>query len=236
MPWSIRIAAALVQAGLLAATSLSFPGPTRAAEPEAHPPSLQCGSGTVVIRSPLALDARLACQGADDAIAFLRAQGLDVSHAVAVDLVHRMPEAADASSAGHYLESEGRALVMGFREFASFGTWFGLPIDQALYRSLVAHEVAHALAARNFCVDRPSIQAKEYIAYVTMLATMPTDLRERILANYPNHGYDDEVQMSSTIYMFDPMRFGVQAYRHFLRPGNGRDFLRAILRGDALVE
>lgn len=42
--------------------------------------------------------------------------------------------------------------------------------------------------------------------------------------------------MPATLYMLDPVRFGAQAYRHYLKPGNGREFLHAILAGKALVE
>jgi hypothetical protein len=42
--------------------------------------------------------------------------------------------------------------------------------------------------------------------------------------------------MRTSIYLMDPMRFGVQAYRHFLKPGNGRDYLHAILDGKVMLE
>jgi hypothetical protein len=42
--------------------------------------------------------------------------------------------------------------------------------------------------------------------------------------------------MSTTIYLLDPVRFGAQAYRHFLKPGNRRDHLHAILAGRALTD
>jgi hypothetical protein len=107
-------------------------------------------------------------------------------------------------------------------------------MEPALYRSLVAHEVAHAVAAANFEITNPAIQAHEYIAYVTMFATMAPTLRERLLARYPGGGYEDDGQMSSTILLFDPMRFGAQAYRHYLESGSA--YLHAVVAGRALVE
>lgn len=198
--------------------------------------STPCETSKVTIRSPATADTGLACQGARDAIDFLAAQGLDITGNVAIDLVSVLPEAADSSTAGIYLKSEGRVLILAFAEFVKFRTWFKLPIDASLYRSLVAHEVAHAIADHNFRIPTPSIQAKEYIAYVTMLATMAPELRESVMSQFPNHGYEGDWQMSTTIYMLDPMRFGVQAYRHFLKPGNGRDYLHAILSGKVMIE
>lgn len=49
-------------------------------------------------------------------------------------------------------------------------------------------------------------------------------------------GYEGDWQMSTTIYLLDPVRFGAQAYRHFLKPGNRRDHLHAILAGRALTD
>jgi hypothetical protein len=113
-------------------------------------------------------------------------------------------------------------------------TWFRIPIDAHLNRSLVAHEVAHAIDAQNFWIAMPSTPAKEYVAYVTLLATMPDELRERVLSQFPGPGFEAEWQMNMTVYLLGPLRFGANAYRRFLKPGNGPDFLRAVLSGKAM--
>lgn len=195
-----------------------------------------CGVLNVSVRSPHPLDAKIACQGARDAIGFLAAQGFDVSGDVTIEVVQKLPDVAGDSAAGCYVESEQRVLVLTLSEFRKFKTWFGIPIDTALYRSLVSHEVAHIVAACNFRVARPSIQAKEYIAYVTTFATMTPERRNRVLSQFPGEGFEGDWQMSLTIYLIDPMRFGAEAYRHFLKPGNGRDYLHAILAGKVMVE
>jgi hypothetical protein len=126
--------------------------------------------------------------------------------------------------------------LLSYSEFKKFKNWFHIPIEASLYRSLAAHEVAHAISDCNFKLARPTIQAKEYMAYVTMFATMAPAVRARILSKSPGHGYEGDWQMGATIYMADPMRFGVQAYRHFLKPVNGRRYLHAILAGTVMVE
>jgi len=42
--------------------------------------------------------------------------------------------------------------------------------------------------------------------------------------------------MSTTIYMFDCMSFGVRAYLHFMNLANRREYLQSILNGKTLVE
>lgn len=147
-----------------------------------------------------------------------------------------LPPEASPSAAGCYLHAENRAVVLAYSAFTKYGTWFDVAIDRSLYRSLVAHEVAHSIAAANFSMPSAAIQAHEYLAYVTMFATMAPAQRERVLAQYPLAGFEDDEKMSAMIYLFDPMRFGVRAYRHFLERTNGREYLHSVLAGNALTE
>lgn len=220
----------------LAAVSGFSRGADRAGEGSAPAGEILCDALNVSVRSPDPAAARLACEGARDAIGFLAAQGFDVSGEVAVDVVARLPAIAGPSAAGCYMDSERRVVVLNFAEFSKLKTWLNLPADAGVYRSLLSHEVAHAVGACNFRIARPSIQAKEYIAYVTMFATMAPGQRDLVLAQFPGRGFDGDWQMGTTVYMLDPLRFGVQAYRHFLKPGNGRDYLHAILAGKVLIE
>jgi hypothetical protein len=196
----------------------------------------RCDTRNVVVRAPDDADVPVFCDGARDAIVFLASQGLDVTSDVTIEVVPKLSGQVSASAAGCYLESERRVLMLTYAEFEKCGSWFDIPASRRLYRSLVAHEVAHAVAACNFKIPEPSIQAKEYIAYVTMFATMDPALRACVLSKSPGEGYEGDWQMSTTIYLLDPMRFGAQAYRHFLKPGNGRDYLHAILAGRALTD
>lgn len=189
-------------------------------------------------------DVKLACEGAHDANSFLTAQGFIVARPVLIVIAQKLPLAETATTGGLYLESPDGCksdaarvvYILPYSEFKKFKNWFHIPIDSSLYRSLAAHEVAHAISDCNFKLARPSIQAKEYIAYVTMFATMSPSVRARILRKSPGHGYEGDWQMGTTIYMADPMRFGVQAYRHFLKPANGRSYLYSILAGKTMIE
>ena len=104
-----------------------------------------------------------------------------------------------------------------------------------MYRSLVTHEVAHAVAACNMAMPESPIQAKEYLAYVAMFATMEQRLRARIMDANPCKAFDRESKMNATIYLCDPMRFAVRAYRHYLEEKNGDAFLLKIFSGEALA-
>jgi hypothetical protein len=195
-----------------------------------------CDIPNLVILADDRQDAKSACEGARAALGFLAAVGLDVSSEIRIEIVPDVTEHASHAAAGCFLASSQKVMALSYTEFRAFEQWFGIPVDRALYRALIAHETAHLIASCNFKRPKPPIQAQEYIAYVTMLATMEPAQRERVLNQFPGDGYETQQQMNATIYLCDPMRFGVQAYRHFLKEGNGAEFIRAILAGNALAE
>ena len=197
---------------------------------------IRCGGQNVVVRAQERTDALLACEGARDAVQFLASQGLDATGEIAIEIVPSMTRAVSVSAAGCYLEPQRLAMVLCYSEFRKLGSWFGIPVDRSLHRSLVSHEVAHCVAGCNFRIATPAIQAKEYIAYITQFATMEPALRERILSHFQGEAFAGDWQMGTTIYMFDCMAFGVRAYRHFLKLADGRAYLQAILDGRALAE
>ncbi|MCU0898848.1 MAG: hypothetical protein MUC55_15320 [Burkholderiales bacterium] len=233
-PRRSRLAGLALGIGCLATLGMVFSAETAraGAEPVAE---RRCEGGAVVVRSPSDADAATACGAASRAIAFLDSQGLRVPAEVTVEIAPKLPEIAGPSAVGCYLVRENRVVVLTYAAFRQFGDWSGLPIDRELYASLIAHEVTQAVAACNFVAKRPPIEATEYIAYVTMLSTMEPGLRSRVLGKFPGSGFEEEIEINATVYMLDPMRFGAQAYRRYLKPGDGREFLRAVVEGRALA-
>jgi hypothetical protein len=195
-----------------------------------------CRRPNVVVLGGDPGDRQLACEGAGAALGFLEGIGLDVSGKIEIEIVSSLDGNTSGTAAGCYLAGSHKVMVLNYQKFLAFGDWFGIPIDHALYRSLVAHEAAHVVAACHFQYPNPTIQAQEYIAYVTMFATMEPRQRASVMMRYPGKGYETEQQINATIYLCDPMRFGVQVYRHFLKDGHGADYLRAVLAGSVLAQ
>jgi hypothetical protein len=175
------------------------------------------------------------CRGAEYALVFFGRLSLEPNQPIVVEVVRRLPEEAGETAVGCYLKDEQRVLVLDFAEFKKSKTWFNVPIDRAMYRSLVTHEVAHAVAACNMAMPEPTIQAQEYLAYVAMFTTMDPRLRNLILQANSGTAFDRESKINTTIYLCDPMRFAVRAYRHFLKEEHGEAFLYKVLSGEALA-
>lgn len=196
-----------------------------------------CPGMNVSVHALDAEDAETGCKGAADAVAFLAALGFDATARVEIRFVDTIPGGfASAPPFGCYAKAEQRAYMLTFSASQALGLAVDLPMDRALHRSLVAHEVAHRIAASNFKLEKPTVVANEYIAYVTMFATMAANRRDHILARFPGQGFDTERQINLTMYLLSPHYFGSQAYRHFMRPENGQSFLQRVFAGRALTD
>ena len=193
-----------------------------------------CSELDVVVHSKDHEDALIACEGARDAIVFLKSHGLDVTGAIIIELLTELPAVVGGSAAGFCIESERRVLILAYSEFKKFETWFGVPVDRLLYRNAVSHEVAHVVASFNFTIPKPSILAKEYVAYITQFSTMEQELRDRVLSHFTGTAFEGDWQISTTLYMFDPMNFGIRAYLQFIKLIDGNEYLHSILNGETL--
>jgi hypothetical protein len=194
-----------------------------------------CVIRSVQIEAEEPTDHRDMCDGVKNALAFFRRLDLGLSQPLVIRVVPKLPDAFGKNLVGCYSPAKQTVYVLAFSAFERRKTWFEVRVNRAVYRSLATHEVAHAVAGCHFKVSTPTLHAHEYVAYVTMLATMNPALRAQILARRPGTGFEDESEINELTYAFDPMRFGIAAYRHYLKEGNGDAFLLQVLSGEALT-
>lgn len=219
-PFTPGLALALCIAGLV-------PLPGRAAP-------IECPQVSVSVSSAAVQDAIDVCAAAGPVFAFFRELGHAKATPLAVSVVVSLPEDPGSTMLGCYTPASRSIRMLTFEAARGRGAWFGRPFDRSLYRSLAAHEVAHALAWCDTSDDPLSVRAREYVAYVVMFHTMEPEHRQAILAAHPERGFESEREISDIFFYLAPSQFGVNAYRHYLRPENGPRFLREVLRGAAL--
>lgn len=174
------------------------------------------------------IDFKDICQGIASALAFFAAHGLEATEPLSVQVAHPLPKEAGPTASGCFVEYKRTIYVAPFTEFRKNATWFGV--------ALATHEAAHAVASYNFSIPNPTIQAKEYLAYVAMFASMPAALRQKALAGMPAERFDSFDRFTPLLYMFDPMRFGAGAYRHFSALPDPSSVIRTVLTGKALTD
>jgi len=209
--------------------------PSNAQAPSKAPGKLdtQCSAG-VTVRSRDRTDAQNACRGALAAIEFFRKHGVRVSEPLEVGVVDELPPGLSTSAVGCFNPSDRKPYVLSYQMFLKRGKWLELQIDRRLYESIASHEVAHALA---WCAAASplTLHATEYIAFVTTFATMDPVQLNTLLAAHPGIEFGSEWEISGIGYALDPIRFGIMAYRHYLRQADRAGFIREILAGRALT-
>ena len=227
-PVAHRVAMAAVR--WLVGVSLLASGPVAASG------SQPCPQGGAAVSGAGSQDFGDICQGVAAALSFFASHGVAATEPLSIEVAQRLPEAAGPTAAGCYLESRRTLYLVPFATFRKHKTWFGIPIDRALYRSLASHEAAHAVAACRFLIPHPTIQAKEYLAYVAMFSTMPPALRAKALKIVQAETFDSFDRFTPMLYLFDPMRFGAGAYRHFSSMPDPSSVIRSVLSGQVLTD
>lgn len=180
-------------------------------------------------------EAREACDAAALAAAFLERQGVHQKRSIELHVVDRLPRTEETSTrAGVYLHSERRAYVLRRDRWPADATHFGLPMSAELYRSVVVHEAAHAIAADHFRPERPDVVAHEYLAYTAQIDSLPPALRDRALADASGDAPVALARFNVFVLGMNPDRFAALAWRHWSEPGNGTVFVQALLAGEVL--
>lgn len=170
------------------------------------------------------------------ALEFLSLHGVKPTEAVAIKVTTDIPPEAGPTAAGCYIEQRRQIYVVPYSTFRKNKTWFGVAINRELFRALATHEAAHAVGACNFRIPNPTIQAKEYLAYVAMFSVMPAALRSQALRKLKTEGFTTLDRFTPLLYSFDPMRFGAEAYRHFAATTDQTAIIQGLLAGTILQD
>ena len=226
------------RAGLTAAVALWMAALVCAPDTaDAQEPTPQrCADSPVVVTGADVPSLALACQGARTAFDFLGPLALDAPPTVPVHLVEHLPPDLRADAVGCYSNQTRRVHVLSLARFLARGSWFKIPVSTALYQAVVTHEVAHAIVGCHLGGRALPAAAHEYVAYVVMFATRDPATRALALAATPADGIEHDAEINDLRYAFDPMRFGVEAYRHWLRQADRNGFLIEVIRGGVVPE
>lgn len=97
-----------------------------------------------------------------------------------------------------------------------------------LHRSLVVHEISHAIVQQNLKVP-PCHAIHEYVAAVAQLGSLPEGSRSAYLNHFAGEDIYTTDMFNDIVLAMNPARFAAAAYRHFQRPENGCAFVQRLL-------
>lgn len=176
----------------------------------------------------------MVCEGVAKARAFFREHGVEVQRRIRVRL-HGTAMGERGNHIGLYDARNGQVELLTFEEArrqTANDSMFGIKTNEALYVSIVVHEIAHAIADQNFEIRPASLVAQEYIAYVAQLSAMQPPLRSKVLRAYDHlSAFEGIEEMSSTYYGLNPSGFGIKVFRHYQSLPKPSQFINGLLSG-----
>ena len=105
----------------------------------------------------------------------------------------------------------------------------GQNIDDEFYKSMIIHELAHALAWQN--KETPFIKRGlfEYFAYVIQFVLLDEVRREAIISSSDVEAFTNSSEITDVYYYLSPNQFAVKSYLHFIKSKDGWANLSTIL-------
>lgn len=173
-----------------------------------------CPAGLAEVTATSEASAASVCRAADELAGRLAACGLVPKSSVTVHVVPRLPDECPETALAYFDARTRTVTVPTYEECVRLagpsGRW-GVPMTPALYRSLVVHELTHAVVAQNAGPVMIGRAAHEYLAYAFQFDLMEPGVRSRILALYPHAGPVQLAELSETYFGLSPERFAVKA-------------------------
>lgn len=193
-----------------------------------------CPDGLAEVTGTAPEDVATACRAASQALAQLHQCSITPDHTVRLRIVQELPAECPDHALAYF---DARADLVTIPTYvdcvrlAGPGGRLGEPMTPALYRSLLVHEITHAVVSQTGTPGASSRVTHEYLAYAMQFTLMEPELRRRILERYPVRGPVERSHLSELYLDLSPPRFAVKAYRHFTAAGNGCAFARKLLAG-----
>jgi uncharacterized protein DUF6639 len=114
------------------------------------------------------------------------------------------------------------------------GTPYAALPQRDFYKSLIVHEVVHAVMHQNLKRPAATHAAHEYPAYALQIESLAANVRDTFLKTFDQSAVKaDATPFTDLILFFDPYVFAARAYQHFKASPDGCAHLRALLAGEA---
>jgi hypothetical protein len=211
------------------------------ASDSSSPTSAPCSNRWVAIDAnaeAAGLPTKRFCRSASWAIDQMDDCGLAIQQKLTVEVVEELRHPCGVPVMGMFdatgfrvrLASPSQCRRLASQEAALAGVSF-----DALYDSIVVHEVIHAVLWKQLehqeSENFPAI-ATEYVAYAFQLSSLPKADLDTLLAAFPRAPPRDLGPFNSTALLLNPIRFATNAYRHFMSVEDRCDYLRGVISGE----
>jgi len=108
--------------------------------------------------------------------------------------------------------------------------------DDALWDSVLAHELTHASYQHVDCPFQSCLATDEYAGHVMQVRSLPPEELERFGVQIDLKGSPNRDAISAFVYSMAPERFAKYAWLHFQSQSNPCGYMESIMEGDVFFD
>ena len=196
---------------------------------------LSCADSHVVFESEGDGDFRCVCAATKTAIEFLSSIGLETSQRVTIRLVEHIPSKLDHTLIGTCNPESQEVTLLTYPKAVELSELNSpipdIALSEEIWCSYAAHELAHVISCQHLNPKIKAHTAGEYISAVTQLTVLPPEIRQKILKKYKDiPAYQSRAEMSELYFLFDPNKFAVKCYLHFIAQESPKEFIDQLVK------
>ncbi len=192
-----------------------FYSPNSCAQEKIH----RCNGSSVVVVYTKIEDYHLLCNSVNDVIEIAKKIGLSKELNFTISIVDRLNINNTTKLLAFFNPNIMEIQVLSMQACKkTFGNEvvFGQEIDKELHRSIIIHEIAHALFWNNMGNKVIAREFHEYFAYTIQLALLDESHRNKIIFSNDVPAYSNQSEFSEEYYLLNPTQFAVKSYLHFI--------------------
>ncbi len=191
-----------------------------------------CNGSKVVVSYTKIEDYQLICDAVKSVIKIAKKIGLGEEMNVSISLEDRLIINSTGKSLAFFNPNSMEIQVLSLdackKAFTEEGI-LGQPIDKELHRSIIIHELAHALFWKNIGNNDIAREIHEYFAYTIQLALLDKFHRDQVILSGNVPAFSTMSEISQEYYLLNPTRFAVKSYLHFISTKEDWPYLANLL-------
>jgi hypothetical protein len=194
----------------------------------------RCQGTAVDVTAASEAERQLACSAAGEAIQMLGRCGIAPHKPVHVQIMSEIRHPFRGPVFGLFDIRQEQVLVThedNIPALVKDTPYAGLP-RRDFYKSLILHEVVHAIMHQNLKRQPTSQAAYEYPAYALQIESLPPAARERFLRSLDVAAPRSDFVFSDPVLLFDPYFFAARAYWHLQASADRCVLLGSLLKGE----
>jgi hypothetical protein len=200
-----------------------------------HADHNRCAEGAIDVVASSAEERAFACVAAADALRLLSHCGIAPRWSLNVEIMPEVRHPLGRVVLGLLDTRRKRALIT--QESNAYALiketpYAALP-RRAFYRSLIVHEVVHAVVDQNLKRAASTHAAYEYPAYALQIESLAPEHRDIFLSSFDQTALRSDALFNDPVLFLDPYLFAARAYSHFKRSLDGCAYLNGLLEGSA---